>query len=100
MSSVLCLLLVGLTRIKPSDKLRSRFKSEDLALNGKNGNEDRDPVTRTENAVDFADERRHSGGDVPLRVSLHHTEVPDGSVRIRRAFRLILRAKRGEEDSI
>ena len=69
-------------------------------MNSKNGNEDRDPVTRVETAGDFADERRHSGGEVPLRVSLHHTEVPDGKVRMKRAFRLILRATRGEDDSI
>ena len=69
-------------------------------MNSKNGNEDRNPVTRMETAGEFVDERRHSGGEVSLRVSLHRTEVPDGKARMKRAFRLILRAKRGEEGSI
>ena len=56
----------------------------------------RDPVTGMETASDLADERDNSGGGVPFRVSLHHTELPDANVRMNRAFRLILQASKCE----
>ena len=69
-----------------------------FALGRKYGKKNRDPVISTETAGDFADERQHSGGQVLLRVSLHHTEVPEAKARMKRAIRLILQAAQGEKD--
>ena len=66
----------------------------------KNQKHDRDSIAGTEVAGNIAKERKDSGGEVLLSVSLDCTESPDAKVRMKRAFRKILRATQGEEISI
>ena len=69
-------------------------------MGSKNQKRDRDSIAGTEVAGNIAKERKGSGGEVLLSVSLHCTESPDAKVRMKRAFQKILRATQGEEISV
>ena len=66
----------------------------------KNQKHDRDSIAGTEIAGSIAKGRKDSGGEVLLGVSLYCTESLDAKVRMKRAFRKILRATQGEEISV
>ena len=63
----------------------------------KTGRKKRDSVTGNKAVGERLKGRRNSGGEGPLRVTLHHVDSPEADSRLERAFQLILRAAQVDE---